>query len=205
MNNKHSSDKKNVRSAIYICQTKSSGESKRQAALLQNFIVEQGFSLHDIFIDRKTDSAWQKLLASAQARQINCVVTWHYKQLGNTLAALAIALEQLESLDVALISYSQKIDTSKPSGQFFYKTVAELCQLESDAKSESVRLGLAKAKQRGTRLGRPQKDPAAQNRILALREKGLTMRQIASKEKLSPAGVFKILQRANLSGTAGGR
>ena len=46
-------------------------------------------------------------------------------------------------------------------------------------------------------LAAPVRDPAAEQRVLALkRDKGLSLRQIAAREGLSPSGVRKMLLRA---------
>jgi len=63
---------------------------------------------------------------------------------------------------------------------------------------ERVRAGLANARAKGKRLGRPVCDPGAQVRVVALREEGLSLRQIARRERLSPSGVRKMLKRAGI-------
>ena len=61
---------------------------------------------------------------------------------------------------------------------------------------ERVNAGLANARAKGVRLGRPEKDPTSADRIAALREEGWSLRKIAARENLSAAGVLKILNRS---------
>ena len=62
---------------------------------------------------------------------------------------------------------------------------------------ERVRAGLRNARAKGKVLGRPERDRTARSRIVTLRAKGLSLREIARREKRSPAGVLKILRHAN--------
>jgi transposase len=61
---------------------------------------------------------------------------------------------------------------------------------------------LANARAKGKRLGRPVRDPGAQARVVALKGEGLSLRQIAARERLSPSGVRKMLKRAGVEAAA---
>jgi len=63
---------------------------------------------------------------------------------------------------------------------------------------ERVRAGLANARAKGKRLGRPIRDPGAQARVMALKAEGLSLREIAVRERLSPSGVRKMLKQAGV-------
>jgi DNA invertase Pin-like site-specific DNA recombinase len=58
-----------------------------------------------------------------------------------------------------------------------------------------VQAGLANARAKGISLGRP-KDRSAELRIIDLRKQGLSLREIAHREKRSASGVLQILRRA---------
>jgi len=49
----------------------------------------------------------------------------------------------------------QAIDTSTPSGRFLFNTLGAVAELERDLIRERVFAGIAGAKRRGVRLGRP--------------------------------------------------
>ncbi len=63
---------------------------------------------------------------------------------------------------------------------------------------ERVRAGLANARAKGKRLGRPVRDPGAQARVVVLKGEGLSLRQIAARERLSASGVRKMLKQAGV-------
>lgn len=81
-------------------------------------------------------------------------------------------------------------------GRLFYNIIGSVAEFEREMIVERVNAGLANAKAKGIRLGRPEKDPSAPERILSLREEGWSLRQIARRENLTASGVLKILRRA---------
>jgi DNA invertase Pin-like site-specific DNA recombinase len=81
-------------------------------------------------------------------------------------------------------------------GRLFYHVITSFAEFERELIVERVRTGLEKAKAKGKVLGRSERDKSARSRIMALRKKGWSLRKIAKREKLSPAGVLKILRRA---------
>ncbi|HEY9786123.1 MAG TPA: recombinase family protein [Candidatus Obscuribacterales bacterium] len=108
-----------------------------------------------------------------------------------SLSVLVSALQHFNSLGIDFISYTQQIDTTSPMGRLFYNVIGSFAEFEREMIVERVRAGLANAKARGVRLGRPEKDATAKERIVAMRQQGLSLRAIATAENLTPAGVLK--------------
>ena len=75
-------------------------------------------------------------------------------------------------------------------------------EFEREVIVERVRAGLANARAKGKRLGRPVRDPGARERVVALKGEGLSLRQIAVRERLSPSGVRKMLKQAGVETAA---
>ncbi|MBA3439961.1 MAG: recombinase family protein [Pyrinomonadaceae bacterium] len=80
-------------------------------------------------------------------------------------------------------------------GRLFYHIIGSFAEFEREMIVERVRAGLANAKAKGTVLGRPERDFSARQRISQMRQQGLSLREIARREELSPAGVLKVLRR----------
>ncbi|OQR26322.1 hypothetical protein BWR59_31760, partial [Pseudomonas sp. Bc-h] len=121
-------------------------------------------------------------------RLVDCVIVWKFDRFARSLNVLISALEHFKSVGVDFISYTQSIDTTTAMGRFFYNVIGSFSEFEREIIVERVNAGLANARAKGVRLGRPEKDPSAGKRVLALRQQGLSMRQIAEKEKMSAAG-----------------
>jgi DNA invertase Pin-like site-specific DNA recombinase len=115
------------------------------------------------------------------------------------LSVLVVALQQFSTLGIDFISYTQNIDTTTPMGRLFYHVIGSFAEFEREMIVERVRAGLANARAKGKALGRP-KDGSAEMRILALRKQGLSLREIARREKRSASGVLQILRRSAAPG-----
>lgn len=203
-------DKKTVRAAIYARVSTTDQNPDPQLEELRQYVRQRGFILHKEYIDRVTgdfekrkrkrkqqDLAYQELMQAVSKRLVDCVVVWKYDRFARSLSVLVSALQQFNSLGIDFISYTQQIDTTTPMGRLFYNVIGSFAEFEREMIVERVRAGLANAKAKGVRLGRPEKDKTAPERIAALRQEGWSLRQIAEREKLSAAGVLKILKRSN--------
>jgi DNA invertase Pin-like site-specific DNA recombinase len=203
-------EKKTIRAAIYARVSTGDQNPEPQLEELRQYVRQRGFVLHKEYIDQVTgdfekrkkkrkqrDLAYQELMEDVSKRLVDCVIVWKYDRFARSLSVLVSALQQFNSLGVDFISYTQQIDTTTPMGRLFYNVIGSFAEFEREMIVERVRAGLANAKAKGVRLGRPEKDKTAPERIIALRQEGWSLRQIADKERLSAAGVLKILKRSN--------
>ena len=199
---------KKIRAAIYARVSTTEQNPEAQLQELREYVERRGFVLHKEYVDyvtgdfekrkkrrKRKDLAYLELMDDAAKRRIDCVIVWKYDRFARSLSVLVDALEQFGKLGVDFISYTQNIDTTTPTGRLLYNVVASFAEFERETIVERVNAGLAAARARGVRLGRPEKDKTAPGRIVALREEGWSLRQIAKREGLTAAGVLKILRR----------
>jgi DNA invertase Pin-like site-specific DNA recombinase len=76
-------------------------------------------------------------------------------RLGRSLADLIDTLRTLESANVDLFLHHQAIDTTTPAGRMFFHVMGAFAEFERDMIRARVNAGLARARARGVRLGRP--------------------------------------------------
>ena len=193
-----------TRVAIYA--RVSTGEQSPQAQLreLRAYAEHRGFEITREYVDhasgdvrrRRRAPEFEALMADARRRRFDCVLVWKYDRFARTLGALISALQEFRDLGVDFISHTQAIDTTTPMGRLFFHVIGSFAEFERDVIVERVRAGLANARAKGTRLGRPVRDPSAAGRISALRAEGMSLRQIAAVEGMSASGVRKTLLRA---------
>jgi DNA invertase Pin-like site-specific DNA recombinase len=90
------------------------------------------------------------------------------------------------------VSLHEGVDTSTPNGRLVFGIFASVAEFERELIRGRVRSGIAAAKARGKRLGRPRMvvDTA---KAISLRADGLSLRSIASQLGCSHALVNKIL------------
>jgi DNA invertase Pin-like site-specific DNA recombinase len=65
------------------------------------------------------------------------------------------ALEDFNSLGISFISLHESVDTSTPNGKLVCGIFASIAEFERELIRDRVRSGLALAKTRGKKLGRP--------------------------------------------------
>jgi DNA invertase Pin-like site-specific DNA recombinase len=103
-------------------------------------------------------------------------------------------LESLSRTKFALIIPSRAIDTSKVPGKVVLDTLEAISEFKRAVAVESISAGLARARRRGVRLGRPEKVAAYRKDVLRLKARGLTGRAIAKEIGVPSANVFRIIR-----------
>lgn len=93
----------------------------------------------------------------SHARRGDTVVVWRLDRLGRSLQHLIQVVQRLESEGVAFRSLTEGIDTSTANGRLFFHIFGALAQFERDLIRERTHAGLAAARARGRKGGRPRK------------------------------------------------
>lgn len=197
--------------AIYARVSLREQNPEAQVLALREYAGRRGFVIYKEYVDhvsgdferrrtkRQNDRAYRELMEDAGRRNFDCVLVWKYDRFARSLSILVAALQQFSTLGIDFISYTQNIDTTTAMGRLFYHVIGSFAEFEREMIVERVRAGLANARAKGKLLGRP-KDRTAELRIVALREQGLSLREIAHRERRSASGVLQILRRAATSG-----
>jgi len=194
------------RAAIY-CRVSTTDQScERQARDLRAFAKRGGYKVIKVFKETgsgtKLDRAERKkILALAQAREIDCVLVTELSRWGRSTIDLLGTLRELESWKVSVIAMSgMTIDISTPHGRMMATFLSGIAEFERDLISERVKSGLAAAKARGKKLGRqtgqrPKSDRLAP-KVVAMIEEGRSYRWIARDLGISKNTVMDIVKRA---------
>jgi DNA invertase Pin-like site-specific DNA recombinase len=109
------------------------------------------------------------------------VVVWKIDRLARSLNHLGQLMEEFQTHKVALVCPSQGIDTtsSNPCAEFQINILAAVAQFERELIVERVKAGLAAARHRGARLGRPSNAQRRRQRIEQLIAERRTPAEIA--------------------------
>lgn len=86
------------------------------------------------------------------------LVVWKLDRLGRSLLNLVGIVEALQERGAGLkilTGQGAQIDTTKPDGRMIFGILATMAQFERELIGERTRAGIAAAKRRGVRLGRP--------------------------------------------------
>lgn len=90
-----------------------------------------------------------------QLRAGDTVVVWRLDRLGRSLRHLIDIFADLDNRGVGVRSLTENIDTSTPGGRLIFHVFASLSEFERDLIRERTMAGLAAARARGRRGGRP--------------------------------------------------
>ena len=136
-----------------------------------------------------------RMVAAVQRREYSAVVVWKLDRLARSLSHMARLGEELQALGCELISITETIDTSTPTGRALFGICGVFAQLEADLIRERTRLGLERARREGKRIGRPTVvDAGLRERITRLRKHGHSLRQIAAVLGLSKGVVQRVVE-----------
>lgn len=90
-------------------------------------------------------------------RKNDTLVVWKLDRLGRTVKGLIDLVNQLHLKEINFKSIIDNVDTTTPSGRFFFHMMASLAQMERELIAERTKAGLAAAKAKGRVGGRKRK------------------------------------------------
>ena len=136
-----------------------STEGDRQVMDLQrDALLAAGVDGRHLFEDRASGSRGDRAgLARALAflQPGDCLVVWKLDRLGRSLPHLLTTVGELKTRGIAFRSLTEQMDTTTPQGEFLFHVFGALAQFERSLIQERVQAGLAAARRRGRRGGRP--------------------------------------------------
>jgi DNA invertase Pin-like site-specific DNA recombinase len=136
-----------------------STDGDRQVFDLQrDALLAAGVDERHLFEDRVSGSRSDRAgLARTLAflRTGDCLVVWKLDRLGRSLPHLLTTVTDLKARGVGFRSLTEQMDTTTPQGEFLFHVFGALAQFERSLTQERVRAGLAAARRRGRRGGRP--------------------------------------------------
>lgn len=88
-------------------------------------------------------------------RSGDMLVVWKLDRLCRNIYELMQVSKSLEERGIELQSLTESIDTSTPTGRMYFTILGAVAQMEREQIQERVRAGLAAAKLRGKKGGRP--------------------------------------------------
>jgi site-specific DNA recombinase len=148
----------------------------------------------------------QQVLAMVERGHVGAVLVWRLDRLSRNLGDLVLLADTFGQADVALHSFTEKLDLSSATGRMFYNILGSFAQFYREQLGENVRLGLQQAVKQGkwpnrlklgySRLdGRavPNEDAPVVRRIFKLRAEGHSYRVIEKATGIKYSTVRSIL------------
>ena len=132
-------------------------------------------------------------MRAARRREIDAIVVWRLDRWGRSLADLVRTLQELHELGVGFISLGEALDFTTPTGRAMAGMLAVFAEFERGILRERFKAGIADARRRGTRHGRP---PTAADQADAVRQlyaEGLSKSAIARRLGIGKTSVRRFL------------
>ena len=117
-------------------------------------------------------------------------------RLGHSLKELLETVENLKAHDIHLVSLEESIDTTSAAGELVFHVFGAIAHFERRFISERTRDGIAAARKRGWRPGRPPLDRETVSAAQTLVEAGLTPGQAAKQLGIGRATACRIAKAA---------
>jgi DNA invertase Pin-like site-specific DNA recombinase len=150
------------RAAIYARVSTHNGQNpEMQLEEIRQFCANRGWKIVEEYVDtgisgtREHRPALDRLLGACRRRLVDAVVVYRYDRFARSLRQLVNALEDFRTLGIDFISLHEGVDTSTPNGRLIFGIFASISEFERELIRDRVRSGLASAKAKGKRLGRP--------------------------------------------------
>jgi len=136
-------------------------------------------------------------------RKGDTLCVWKLDRLGRTVKGLVDLVNALQVREIHFKSLTDSIDTSTPSGRFFFHVMASLAQMERELNAERTKAGLDVARQLGRTGGRKRKLTAEKAAVaLKLLTGGTPPRDVAATLGVSVPTLYRWLPASQYGNAA---
>jgi DNA invertase Pin-like site-specific DNA recombinase len=144
-------------------------ETDRQVSELKAYASSKGYEVVEVcqeqvsgMADESDRHGLHRVEELARAGSVKKVLVHEVSRLARRNSVAHAFVETLEELGVSLYWHQQGIETLLPNGKrnpaaaIMFALLAEMARAERETLSERIKSGLAEAKRKGRRLGRPE-------------------------------------------------
>jgi DNA invertase Pin-like site-specific DNA recombinase len=142
-----------------------------------------------------------QLLSDARRGRFDGVMLWSFDRMARSVKHFLEVLDELNHLNIGLVSFRENIDTSGPLGRAMIVIVAAISELERSLIVERVKSGMRRAKLEGRQIGRARLD-IDREQVVTDRRTGMSLTVVARKHSVSRATVCRLMKASNENSTA---
>ena len=189
-----------MRVALYARVSTLNGQHpEMQLAELREYASRRGWEVAGEYVDegvsgaRERRPALDRLWVDCRKRRVDAVVVYRYDRFARSLRQLVNALEEFRAMGIEFVSLHEGVDTSTPNGRLVFGIFASIAEFERELIRSRVRSGLAAAKSKGKRLGRPRTAVDAKQ-VATLRAAGASWKVISEQLGIGVGTACRALQ-----------
>ena len=182
-----------MRAAIYARVSTLDQDPENQLHELRRYVTARGWTATE-YVDHGVSGAKDRrpalndLVRDAKRRRFDVLVCWRLDRLGRSLRHLILLLDDLQAMGVAFVSLAEAIDATTPAGKLQPHILGAIAEFERARIAERVKAGMARAKAKGKRVGRP---TASVTALAFDRVAGLSIREAARRLGVSRSVVHR--------------
>jgi DNA invertase Pin-like site-specific DNA recombinase len=171
--------------------------------LQRDALLKAGVAAKNIYTDKTTGTKAERPgleAALSHLREGDTLVVWRLDRLGRSLKHLIETVTVLKEQGIAFKSLTENIDTSTATGNLVFQIFGALAEFERNLIIERTMAGLAAARARGRKGGRPRRNPASGKVAMAkklYRDRTISIPEILKTLNISRATLYRWV---NLSG-----
>jgi DNA invertase Pin-like site-specific DNA recombinase len=188
------------RVALYLRVSTAEQTVENQERELRAIAERAGWQIAAVFTDAGISGAkgrdkrpgFDQLLRGATRREFDMVAAWSVDRLGRSLQDLVAFLAEIHGAGVDLYLHQQAIDTSTPAGKAMFQMMGVFAEFERSMIRERVNSGIARAKAKGQRFGRPKVSLEAEEKARSLLRAGHGILKVAKLASLGSGTVQRI-------------
>jgi DNA invertase Pin-like site-specific DNA recombinase len=141
--------------------------------------------------------AFDDLLRRATRREFDVIMVWSVDRLGRSIQHLVAFINEIQALGIDLYVHQQALNTATPAGRMVFSIFSVLGEYERELIRERIIAGQRRARSQGIKIGRPTKmNDAVRTSVKLLRDKGMSIREIAKRLEIGVGTVYTALKAA---------
>jgi DNA invertase Pin-like site-specific DNA recombinase len=188
-----------MKAALYARTSTADQYPEAQLIALRDYCARRDWPIELEYVDDgisgagKARPALDALTHDARRGRFEIVVAWRLDRLGRSLRSLVLLLDGLTEAGIAVASVDDGIDLSTAAGRFQVHILGALAEYERTMIGDRVRMGIARARRDGVKLGRPRLDVSVEQLAAAA---GLSLSEAAESLRVSRSYVSKWRRQA---------
>src|SRR5215204_7244315 len=196
------------RVAIYLRVSTDKQTTNNQRRELEAVAERSGWEVVKIYQDAGISGAKGRdqrpgldaMMKAVNAKEFDMVASWSVDRLGRSLTDLLSILQALHDKGVGLFLHQQGLDTTTSAGKAMFQMLGVFAEFERGIIRERVNAGLARARAKGTKLGRRRVKPSVEARIVELRDRGHGIVRIGRQLRIGTSVVQRVFRETPWKG-----
>lgn len=186
------------RAVLYVRVSSPDQHTETQLCDLHPLAAARGFEIVGEYSDKISGTKAKRpgldqLMSDARRGKFDMVMVWSFDRVARSVKHFLEVLDELNHLNIALISFRENIDTSGPLGRAMIVIVGAIAELERSLIVERVKAGMRRARLEGRQIGRARLDVNRQQIVLD-RRGGMSLTVVAKKHSISRASVCRLMK-----------